>query len=378
MKRDILLFGLLGFVLIAGNAAQAATFTVNTTEDTVDANPGDGIAADAAGRCSLRAAIMEANALAGQDTIVLPEGIFVMTIEGVQEDRCASGDLDIRSGMIIQGVGWDSTVIDGNKLDRVFQVQGDMSVFLSDLTIRNGKTPDGGSPPSQTAGGSGGGILNRFAVLSIENCKILNNRTGKGGEDYDGPSPPGGFGGGIYNKQGTVSIKNSRIGKNTTGQGGEAFYGGSGGHGGGIFNGEGAALILENCTVDRNLTGSYGYGWEEGCGGSGGGVYNAGELTVSDCTIKDNVCGDGGFEGSGGWGGGIYNKDSGSADISRSLIAGNVTGDSWHMPAGCGGGVCNRGLLTLKNCTLSDNRTMPHDYLGHGGGFLIMEGMRLS
>ena len=45
MKRNILLFGLLGFVLIAGNAVRAATFTVNTTEDTVDANPGDGIAA---------------------------------------------------------------------------------------------------------------------------------------------------------------------------------------------------------------------------------------------------------------------------------------------------------------------------------------------
>jgi CSLREA domain-containing protein len=368
MKKKILLLGLLGYMSFAWSAARAATFTVNTTEDTVDANPGDGIAADASGHCSLRAAIMEANALAGRDTIVLTEGIFVLTIEGTQEDRCTSGDLDIRSGMAIQGTGWDSTVIDGNQLDRVFQIQGNMSVSLSDLTIRNGKTPDGGSPPSLTAGGSGGGIFNRFATLSIESCKILNNKTGKGGEDYEGSSPPGGFGGGIYNKQGTVSIINSRIGENMTGRGGEAFYGGSGGYGGGIFNGDGAVLNLDNCTVYQNLTGSYGYGWEDGGGGHGGGICNAGELTVIDCTIKDNICGDGGFEGGGGWGGGIFNQKSGSADISRSLIAGNYTGDSNNMPAGFGGGICNRGSLSLKNCTLSGNSTMPHDYYGFGGG----------
>ncbi|MGI9287981.1 MAG: DUF4347 domain-containing protein, partial [Pseudomonadales bacterium] len=46
-----------------------ATFTVNITDDTIDVNPGDGLAEDASGDTSLRAAIMEANALAGADTI---------------------------------------------------------------------------------------------------------------------------------------------------------------------------------------------------------------------------------------------------------------------------------------------------------------------
>ncbi len=50
----------------------AATFTVDTSVDSVDANLGDGIAADSLGRTSLRAAVMEANALAGDDTIQLP------------------------------------------------------------------------------------------------------------------------------------------------------------------------------------------------------------------------------------------------------------------------------------------------------------------
>src|SRR5262249_61551187 len=44
------------------------TFTVNTILDTPDANPGDGRAADAAGRTSLRAAIEEGNA--SRDTAI--------------------------------------------------------------------------------------------------------------------------------------------------------------------------------------------------------------------------------------------------------------------------------------------------------------------
>ena len=308
-----------------GNVAQAATFTVNTTDDTVDANPGDGIAADTSGYCSLRAAIMEANVLAGMDTIVLPEGVFALTIEGIQEDKCLSGDLDIESSIVIQGAGWNLTVIDGNQIDRVFHIEGNMDVSLLDLTIRNGKTPDGGFSPAITAGGSGGGILNRFATLNIENCTITNNETGKGGEDeYESspiPPPRGGYGGGIYNKQGTVSIKNSSISNNRTGRGGDSDYGGSGGNGGGIFNCPDSTVILDNCTISQNLTGKYGFGYiEDGGGGFGGGIDNRGELTVIDCTIKDNICGDGGYEGWGGWGGGIYNSRSGSAEILKSLI----------------------------------------------------------
>src|SRR5437660_4341969 len=49
--------------------AAGTTFTVNVTGDGQDANPGNGICATAAGNCSLRAAIQEANANAGIDTI---------------------------------------------------------------------------------------------------------------------------------------------------------------------------------------------------------------------------------------------------------------------------------------------------------------------
>lgn len=59
--------------------AHAATFTVNSTADAVDAALGDGVCATAGGQCTLRAAIQEANALAGADTITLPAGTYILT-----------------------------------------------------------------------------------------------------------------------------------------------------------------------------------------------------------------------------------------------------------------------------------------------------------
>src|SRR3990172_500707 len=60
--------------------ALAATFTVNSTADAVDIIPGDGICASALDGFTLRAAIQEANASAGADTIVLPAGTYVFDI----------------------------------------------------------------------------------------------------------------------------------------------------------------------------------------------------------------------------------------------------------------------------------------------------------
>jgi CSLREA domain-containing protein len=58
----------------------AATLTVNSTADTTDVAPGDGVCADGLGNCTLRAAIQEANALAGLDTIEFNIGTGTPTI----------------------------------------------------------------------------------------------------------------------------------------------------------------------------------------------------------------------------------------------------------------------------------------------------------
>ena len=59
----------IGGVNINSNNTLAGCLEVNSTDDGADANPGDGICADASCNCTLRAAIEEANALAGHDTI---------------------------------------------------------------------------------------------------------------------------------------------------------------------------------------------------------------------------------------------------------------------------------------------------------------------
>src|SRR5437660_359344 len=99
-------------------AAQAATFTVDSTLDAVDAHPGDGVCATATNVCTLRAAIQEANALAGADTINVPAGMYTLSIPGSFEDEAATGDLDITDDLTLIGAGARSTIIDGGGLDR--------------------------------------------------------------------------------------------------------------------------------------------------------------------------------------------------------------------------------------------------------------------
>jgi hypothetical protein len=58
----------------------ARTFVVNTTTEAADANPGDGLCRTSAGTCSLQAAIEEANAVSGRDTINFSIGSGPQTI----------------------------------------------------------------------------------------------------------------------------------------------------------------------------------------------------------------------------------------------------------------------------------------------------------
>lgn len=69
-RRVIVLSVVLSLVLIAVPSVSALTFTVNSTADFEDANLGDGVCETTTpGECTLRAAIMEANASPGMDTI---------------------------------------------------------------------------------------------------------------------------------------------------------------------------------------------------------------------------------------------------------------------------------------------------------------------
>lgn len=147
---------------------QAAPFvanevTLDTTIDSVDAVIGDGNCADSLGRCSLRAAIMESNALAGTQKINVPAGIYTLTIPGTGEDMSATGDLDITSPIIIEGANKATTIIQagltaGSGIDRVFHIHPLLGTLNVEMIY--GNTTIGASRIRSTISGQVGSITN--------------------------------------------------------------------------------------------------------------------------------------------------------------------------------------------------------------------------
>jgi hypothetical protein len=182
----------------------AATFTVDTTDDTADASPGDGVCADSAGRCSLRAAVMEANALGGgPHTIVLQAGqTYTLSKDtdgaGHQTDSGTDNDdLDITSTIIMQGNG--ATIHRDQSLSctlnktaqtgefRIFEVKSGGDLTLDGVTVMHGCADGSGNPALD-----GGGIyVASGGKIRIANSTIALNSAA--------------FGGGIRNR-GTVLI----------------------------------------------------------------------------------------------------------------------------------------------------------------------------
>jgi Calx-beta domain/Domain of unknown function (DUF4214) len=66
--------------LLQPTAVAATTFTVNSVSDGADSNTADGVCNDGSGNCTLRAALEQANATAGTDTINFSIGTGVKTI----------------------------------------------------------------------------------------------------------------------------------------------------------------------------------------------------------------------------------------------------------------------------------------------------------
>ncbi len=330
--------------------AHAATFVVTKTADTNDG------ACDA--DCSLREAIIAANASAGDDTITVPAGTFTLTIAGTGEDAAATGDLDITSNITINGAGASSTIIEGGtslatSVDRVFHVTGAFTVNISGVTVRNGKASD-----------NGGGIYHSAGTLTITNSTFSNNSaTNRGGGIYvsngtatitnstfSGNSATGGTkrqGGGIYNDSGALTITNSTISTNS------AFY-----EGGGIFNYSGTLTVSNSTFSGNSATNSGGGGIYNGGGGGGtltitnstfsgntgtegGGVRNAGgTLAISNSTFSGNSATS--------YGGGIFNEGAGATlTVSNSTFSGNS--------AAAGGGISNGGTVTVKNTIVANS-----------------------
>ena len=182
-------------------------FVVNTTSDTVDADVGDGVAEDASGNTSLRAAIQEANA-SGEPTIIYvpeDEDAYELDHTGTEANDASYNDLDISGDITIIGDGAGLTVIDAGGqyglADRVFDVIGGGSLDLSRATITGGYlTGDGGA----------GIRVNDDAELILTDCSVVQNVN------------TGGAGGGVFRFQdGNATIRRSVfVGNSTSSRGG--------------------------------------------------------------------------------------------------------------------------------------------------------------
>ncbi|HXH11304.1 MAG TPA: CSLREA domain-containing protein [Alphaproteobacteria bacterium] len=102
-----------GISMRVGPAAEAATFTVNSAVDAVDANPGDGVGETAPGNgvCTLRAAIIETNALTGADEIISSSGTYTLAIPGIDERQAFTGALNIVDDSTIPSTGVATTIV---------------------------------------------------------------------------------------------------------------------------------------------------------------------------------------------------------------------------------------------------------------------------
>jgi hypothetical protein len=170
--------------------------------DAVDADTGDGICRTAAGKCTLRAAIQQADAWPGSHLIVIPAGTFTLSIPGRGDNSALTGDLDIANSMTIRGAGAAATIIDGGGIDRVLQItKQDAVVDIGGVTIRNGSALPNASPSDD---GAGGGIRNA-GILHLSDSVVSGNKS----------SPIGGIaGGGIYHSaggSGSLSLLLNRV-----------------------------------------------------------------------------------------------------------------------------------------------------------------------
>src|SRR5918992_2268269 len=95
------------------NRALASPFTVDSTADRVDTNIGNGECRTSVGTCTLRAAIQEANALSGHDTIEVAAGVYELGIPTVNDDLPSTGDFDITDTVTITGESAAATIVDG-------------------------------------------------------------------------------------------------------------------------------------------------------------------------------------------------------------------------------------------------------------------------
>jgi len=254
-----------------------------------------------------------------------------------------SGELLVGHSITISGPGAENLAVNGNAKSTVFHIASGETVTISGLTIINGYIS-----------GSGGGIHNDHAALTLDNCTITGNQ---GGGIYNDAENSGGA---------LLEINNSSITDNS---------------GGGIFNDAlGGGVATLNIT-DSSLNNNY----------SGGAILSRGWLctfcghgTATVQITNSSITGNGSTP----YGGAIYSDTGGpccpvTVSLTNSTVSGNA-GEAVHISieatlavsnstisGNSGGGIYTdlgapTGASSVVNSTMSDN----HVEIWYGGAYI--------
>uniref|UniRef100_Q02CP8 Polymorphic membrane protein n=1 Tax=Solibacter usitatus (strain Ellin6076) TaxID=234267 RepID=Q02CP8_SOLUE len=345
------------------------TFTVNRTDDPAPPSPISSACNGVANDCSLRSAILKANATIGTDTIMVPAGTYTLTrarSAGIFNGQ--QGTLEVTDSVNIVGAGMATTIIQGgsslaSSVDKVFSFNQDISAFttatvsVSNLTIQFGNNRGnviiqdgwGGAFDFDTGGSN---AATATATLTLTNVNLANNQT----TDGEG----GGFA--IFNTNqgsGNATLTNSIVQSNKAQRSASSDPNGPG-NGGGIAVLWPATLTMSNTQVLNNTATLLGSGAGTGGGlyalggggasnsvtmhggsvsgntapGDGGGIYSTAGLTINQGAVINNNTANGS-------GGGIwYNGDPGNpATLNKVTITGNQAKGTATLSAGDGGGI---------------------------------------
>jgi CSLREA domain-containing protein len=272
--------------------------------------------------CTLREAILAANANPGRDRILLTSNRpYHLSRGGPPDDGALRGDLDITKDplRIYHGNrGW--ATIDARGVDRVFEIFAGAPTHLENLRITGGKHPS-------SFDGNGGGIRTD-ASLWLLHC-ILTGNHAAGVE---------GSGGGLQAANGKLTILNTTISDNVADDSSGALD--IGNHG----------VTIKRSTISGNRASFAGAGY----------FYGDGSSTIGSSTISGNR--------STSETGSIYFSESGgSLLVNRSTFSRNVAVTD-------GGGFSARnGDVKFVNSTIADNRAG-----GAGGGLWALTPVTLN
>lgn len=331
-KLPLALLLLVGLLLIPTAAYAQGTINVDTTvDDTTISDTG----------CSLREAISSANTDSDVDsctrtgtapyTINVPAGIYQLILPGSGEDDNVSGDLDIRTSLVISGAGADTTYIQAGvtaplAIDRVIDISGTVTVTMTDVTIRNGNT-------ASTDENGGGVAIQGGATVELHGSAVTTSSS-QGDE-------PGEGGGGIYNDMSsTLVLSDTMVMSNTATTGL--------GNGGGILNA--GTLTVMGGAISNNSAARAGGGVEN----------NGGTVSFMDIMLNENVANING--------GGLHISAAGAVTMTGGMANDNVAqmegGALWNSAPG---------TLTVRNATLNDNSANGND-ADQGGGAIHNDG----